>query len=91
MYHVYVLENPSGKFYIGQTDDLARRLTRHNDPESNSSKFTHKHGPWKLVYKEEYSTRSEAVKREREIKSKKSATWIRDYLIGRASPEGFRD
>jgi len=29
---VYVLVNPEGKTYVGQTADLERRLAEHNDP-----------------------------------------------------------
>ena len=32
MYCVYILQNPSGRFYIGHTDDLERRLGEHNNP-----------------------------------------------------------
>ena len=91
MYWTYVLENPKGKYYIGHTDNLPRRLTEHNEIDSGTGKFTHKNGPWELVYSEEYSTRSEAMVRERFIKSRKSSKWIRTYLIGRASPEVLRD
>ena len=80
---VYVLENPSGKLYVGSTDDLTRRLTEHNDPQRSKSKFTAKHGPWALVWAESHCTRAAAVKRERQIKAMKSARWIRDNLLGR--------
>jgi len=39
--------------------------------------------PWKLIFNEEYSTKSEALKREREIKRKKSRKYI-EKLIGLA-------
>ncbi len=81
MYWVYVLENSYGRFYVGQTNDLERRLNEHNNPKNASSKYTPKSGPWKLVYKEEYLTRSEAMVREKQVKSKKSACWIREQLI----------
>ncbi len=45
MYWVYILENPKGKFYIGHTDDLQRRLSEHNSGEKIGSKYTHKNGP----------------------------------------------
>jgi putative endonuclease len=77
----YILENPSGGFYIGQTDDLARRLIDHNDPESPHGKYTYKHGPWKLAWSEIHSSRSSAMQRERQIKRMKSASWIREHLL----------
>ena len=30
MFYVYVIENPAGRFYVGQTDDLERRVLEHN-------------------------------------------------------------
>lgn len=71
---------------MGSTDDLGRRLEEHNDPNGPRSKYTAKHGPWELVWAESHCTRASAVRRERQIKSKKSAAWIRQYLLGRASP-----
>jgi len=72
-----------GKFYVGPTDDLIRRREEHNYPETDSGKFTHKNGPWVLVYQEELESRSEAVIRERFIKSRKSSKWIRKNLLNR--------
>ena len=92
MYWVYILENPRGKLYIGHTDDLDRRIEQHNNPQAGSGKYTHKHGPWRLVYQEACQSRSEAVRRERFIKARKSPRWIRDHLLNRrASPDGSRD
>ena len=87
----YILENGAGKFYVGSTDDLSRRFPEHNDPERSKSKFTAKHGPWGLVWAESHATRASAMARERFIKSRKSATWIRQYLLGKASPDVHRD
>ena len=84
---MYVLDNPLGRFYVGSTDDLKRRLTEHNDPTRTKCKYTAKHGPWRLVWREEHSTRAAAVQRERLIKSRKSSAWIRKYLLDRASPD----
>ena len=77
----YVLENPSGKFYIGSTEALSTRLSQHNDPEAKPSKYAPKNSPWVLVWKEDFPTRGEAVRRERQIKRMKSARWIRDNLL----------
>ncbi|MBN2064422.1 MAG: GIY-YIG nuclease family protein [Sedimentisphaerales bacterium] len=83
MFWVYILINPHSKYYIGHTDNLERRLSEHNSPECGSGKFTHKNGPWKLIWSEKHNTRSEAMVRERFIKSKKSALWIQSHLINR--------
>jgi putative endonuclease len=79
----YILENSSGRFYVGSTDDLERRLSQHNDPAAASGKYCPKNGPWKLVWKEAFTTRGHAMQRERQIKRMKSAQWIRDNLLNR--------
>jgi predicted GIY-YIG superfamily endonuclease len=48
MWTVYVLKSlVSGKFYVGITQELARRLAEHN---SGKAKFTSGHTPWVVVY-----------------------------------------
>ena len=84
MFWVYVLQNPVGRFYIGQTDELPARLLRHN--ENDTRKYTNKNGPWALVWSEAHETRSSAVKRERQVKRMKSATWIRPHLLNGRVP-----
>ena len=71
VFYVYVLiSRTAAKRYVGQTDNLARRVAEHNNPKHNRCKFTTKHtGPWKLVHHEEFHTRSEAMKREKWLKS----------------------
>ena len=84
----YILENLQGRFHVGSTDDLERRVAEHNASDGPKSKYTAKHGPWRLVWAESHPTRSDAMRRERRIKSRKSATWIRKYLLGQASRDG---
>jgi len=88
MYWVYVLQNPAGKFYIGQTDDLDLRLHSHNRTDKTGGKFTRKNGPWEFVWSEEHPTRASAVAREREIKAMKSARWIQKHLLNGRVPTG---
>ncbi len=50
-FHVYVVANPAGETYVGQTADLARRLQQHNDPCCDLTLHTKRHpGPWELLY-----------------------------------------
>ncbi|HLW63971.1 MAG TPA: GIY-YIG nuclease family protein [Gemmataceae bacterium] len=83
---VYILENPLGKFYIGSTDNPQRRECEHNDAGFGRVTYTHKNGPWRLVWKEAHPSRSAAVSRERQIKRMKSAKWIRAHLLNGAVP-----
>ena len=83
MYFTYILQSEStGRYYIGSTDNLDRRVAQHNDPSYKGSKTTNRFkGPWKLVYAESSQTRSEAMSREREIKSWKSRQAISDLIV----------
>lgn len=49
MFTVYILKNPEGRFYLGQTGDLESRLASHNQEGPSEGKYTRKHGPWELV------------------------------------------
>ena len=79
---VYILQNPSGKFYIGQTDNLELRVANHNRTDKVAGKFTRKNGPWALVWNEKHPDRSSATRREQAIKSWKSSRMIRIKLLG---------
>ncbi len=81
-FFVYILKNLKGKYYVGHTDNLERRLRQHNDTKDNKhlGKYTHKNGPWRLVYFENYSNRSDAVMRERQIKGWKSSIMIHNLI-----------
>ncbi|KAF0142759.1 MAG: hypothetical protein FD122_359 [Stygiobacter sp.] len=80
MYYTYILYSPSiGKYYIGYTHDLNLRLERHN---SGWGKFSSKGIPWQLVYSEEHMEKSQAIKRENEIKSWKSKKEIEKLIAG---------
>lgn len=78
---VYILENAIGRFYVGQTENLLRRVAEHQESDCHLEKFTHKHGPWKLVWSEPHPDRASAMRREKQIKSMKSAVWIRQNLL----------
>jgi putative endonuclease len=73
-YWVYILQSEStGRYYIGHTNDLEDRLTRHTEGRTAANKGR---GPWRLVHREEYPTRQAAAARERAIKNRKSRRYI---------------
>ncbi|RTL60734.1 MAG: GIY-YIG nuclease family protein [Sphingobacteriales bacterium] len=84
-YHVYILFSQSkNKYYIGYTgDSLVERLRKHH---SNHKGFTGGTSDWQIVYTEKYSTKQEAYKREREIKSWKSRKRV-EALVGSVHPD----
>ena len=63
---VYILECNDGTLYTGWTNDIDKRFKAHND--GKGAKYTKGRRPLKLVYLEELETKSEALKRENEIK-----------------------
>ncbi len=64
-YWVYVLRNPAGRFYIGVTSDVARRVSEHN---TGQSKWTSKFGPWEVVWQRAPMPLTEARKLENRLK-----------------------
>jgi putative endonuclease len=79
MYYTYILKSEkTDKLYIGQTENLERRLLEHN---LNQSKSTRNKGPWKLIFKKEFESRSDAVKLELKLKSIKNKNYLLSNLI----------
>jgi len=79
MFYAYVLKNPFGILYKGSTRDLRHRINQHNGQIDYPS-FTKKRGPWKLAYSEEFTTRSEAMKRERFFKTGKGRDFLKTVI-----------
>ena len=78
MFFLYIIYSSSiNQFYIGQTANLEDRLIRHNQGRSKSTK---KGNDWVLKYTESFESRSEAVKRELEIKGMKSRKYIEELI-----------
>jgi len=66
IYYIYILRCRDGSLYTGWTNDLAKRIEAHN--KGQGAKYTKGRGPVELIYHEEYSNKSEALKREYAIK-----------------------
>jgi putative endonuclease len=74
MWKVYIIYSEKiDRYYTGITDDLPWRLERHN---LGRGRYTKRGIPWRIVYTEKYSTKSEALKWEHEIKNKKNKKYI---------------
>ncbi len=65
---VYILQTSANTLYIGQTNDLEKRLTEHRLHNPRSAKYMKYFSSFTLVHKEEFSSRSEAMKREAQLK-----------------------
>lgn len=65
-FYTYLLKSEKeNKFYLGFTDDLDKRLEKHNNGEVY---WTKRYKPWKMIYYEAYLSREDALNRERQLK-----------------------
>ena len=63
---VYILKCGDGSLYTGITSNIEARMLAHEN--GKGAKYTKGRGPFFLAYKEVCSNRSEATKREMDIK-----------------------
>lgn len=68
---VYILQCADGTLYTGITDDLQRRLKAHE--AGKGAKYTRGRGPLKLLYQENCTDHSAALRRELDIKKLRRA------------------
>ena len=66
MNYTYIVKCSDGSLYTGWTNNLEKRIKDHN--AGRGAKYTKARHPVVLVYKEEFPTKQEAMKREWEIK-----------------------
>ena len=77
---VYVLENQNDKsWYIGQTDNLKRRVEEHNSKQGGRTTKI-KSGEWKLIYAEAYIDKRDAIGREKFLKGGSGRTYLKKQL-----------
>lgn len=74
MWYVYILLCEDGSLYTGSSNNPNQRLLDHKNGKGGH--YTRSHKPIKLIYQEQLSTQSEALKRERQIKG-----WGREKKI----------
>ncbi len=75
MFTVYVLYSENyNKIYIGYTSNIEQRFIAHNELETKG--YTLRYRPWKLIYTEVFAEKSEAIKRENQLKTAKGREFI---------------
>ena len=75
MFTVYVLYSKGyDKIYIGFTSNLEQRLLSHN--ELGKKGWTVKFRPWQLIHTEVFQLKSEAMKREKQLKTATGRNFI---------------
>ena len=83
MWFIYILECTDGSYYIGSTNNIEKRFKNHL--EGKGAKYTKSHKPVRIIYKKEFLTKSEAFKREWELK--KFSRKQKEQLIKPQSPQ----
>jgi len=84
MHYVYFLQSlKNGRYYVGITNDVARRFSEHN---SGIVRSTAPHKPWGLKRVEKYANISQAAQRERFIKAKHSRKIIERIVASKIGP-----
>jgi len=82
-YHIYIMTNKSGTFYIGLTNNIKKRVYQHKNKLADG--FTKKYNIDKLLYYETFSDIYSAIAREKTVKG-----WLRKKkieLINTINPE----
>jgi putative endonuclease len=79
IYYVYILKSEKdGGYYYGFTTDLDTRLRFHNEGLVRSTKSRR---PMQLHYKEEFSVKSSALRREKFFKTISGYNWLKQNGI----------
>lgn len=79
MWYVYIIICKDSSLYTGSTNNLKKRFQNHK--EGRAAKYTRSHKPLKMIYSEAFRTKSEALKREFEIKSWNRKRKIQDLNL----------
>ncbi|TSC94994.1 MAG: putative endonuclease containing a URI domain [Parcubacteria group bacterium Licking1014_1] len=77
MWYVYLLQNKQGRWYIGSTNNLQKRILSHNSGKNQSTKHWI---PWKLIYCEISLNRNDARVREKYLKSGMGRKYLKNRL-----------
>ena len=96
-FYTYLLRCSDGSYYVGHTDNLARRIAQHE--QGAIAGYTHDRRPVTLVWQQDFTSREEALAAEQQIKgwsrAKKEALMAGDWdtlsaLARKSSDTGFR-
>ena len=67
-YFIYILRTSSNTLYIGQTNNLEKRIKEHKEKSSKSAKYIRYFSSFQLVYAEKHKSRKKAMRREAQLK-----------------------
>ena len=66
-HYIYIVKCKDGSLYTGYAKDIEKRVEKHN--KGQGAKYTKIRRPVELVYQDMFDTKSEALKRDYEIKT----------------------
>ncbi|OGF99214.1 hypothetical protein A2Y99_04515 [Candidatus Gottesmanbacteria bacterium RBG_13_37_7] len=81
MWYIYILLCRDRSLYTGITDNPKRRFQEHKS--GKGSRYTRSHKPVKIIHLEKHKTKSEALKREMEIKAWRREEKITKFHLGK--------
>lgn len=82
MWFVYIVRCSDTSLYIGMSNNVSERVRKHND--GSGARYTAQRKPVFLVHTESYPNKSDAMRRERQLKG-----WVRskkENLIAFGNP-----
>jgi putative endonuclease len=80
MHYLYIIYSPKGdKFYVGETNNLALRLFKHNNHTYEGS-FTKMANDWEVVLSYECNSKNQSLSLEKFIKKMKSKIFIQKII-----------
>ncbi|HLE90669.1 MAG TPA: GIY-YIG nuclease family protein [Anaerolineales bacterium] len=86
VFYVYIIRSQRlQRYYVGSTEVVEKRLQEHNAGKSESTRAG---TPWELIYTECFTTRSEAMLRERKIKARGIRRYLSDLGAARHASSG---
>jgi len=78
-YYVYVIRSEKHNTnYVGSSNDIEKRLREHN---AGKCRYTSGRLPWALVYQESFGTRSEAMRREKFLKTGQGRKFLKEKIV----------
>ena len=80
MYFVYILQSQKdpSQYYVGQTDNISRRLSDHNQGKSI---YTNKYKPWMLISYTAFLNQPRANEFEKYLKRGSGHAFMKRHLI----------
>jgi putative endonuclease len=78
MWYIYLLSSrKNGRWYIGSTNNVGKRILKHNSGKNKSTKYG---VPWKLIYCEISLNKQDARAREKYLKSGLGRRYLKNRL-----------